>query len=465
MLINKKKINPEKLYDIIPSQNAMYLMYKFGIHKQQAQIPTSYMPGRVLDFNLLQRAFLIEIERNDSLRLRFIKKDGTIKQYFTGNYEYKVPVRYFFSEQEQNEFFEKDAPRLVPFMKDETFRICFFRTAHKGTGIYTNFSHLIMDAMGIVVFYFDLLNVYDALENNRPLPPALHRYEDYIVKQLEKNSDEKKAQKHEAFFREYFSKGGAPFYAGVHGPALLEKFRKKTKNPDARVPMAYNPLQDKCDMLVCRISKEDTERIFRFCEEKQISPEGVFYLGLRTYCSAINFRTDDVCMMNVCSNRTNYKEKNMSGCMAQPLILRTVISEDETFASALQTVTDIRTALYRHSLYPYTKARDMFLQLHGLGPVQGANSMMLSWIPVPSDGSISADAQFRTYNLRSYFTPLYTMITPDAGADGITVYYMYRVKLSGKEDIERLHKNTVSIILDGIENPEVKISQLLDIVK
>lgn len=462
VLKNKKNIPSYRLYDIIPSQNAMYLMYKFGIHKQQAQIPTSYMPGKVLDFNVLQKAFAVEIKRNDSLRLKFTKQDGKIKQYFTGDYEYKVPVKYFFSEQEQNEFFEADAPKPVSFLKDETFRIYFFRTAHKGVGIYTNFSHLVMDAMGIVIFYLDLLNVYDSIENNKPLPPPLNSYEDYIIKNLEKNADEKKEAKHEAFFKEYFARGGEPFYAGVHGPALLEKFRKKKKNPHARVPIAYNPLHDKCDMLIRKISKEDTDKIIAFCEEKQISPESVFQLGLRTYCSAINYRTEDVCMMSVCSNRTNYKEKNMSGCMAQPLILRTIIPEASTFDEALQSITDVRTALYRHSLYPYTKARDMFLKMYNFAPVQGANSMMFSWIPLPLGTDIPEESEFRTYNLRSYFTPLYAMVTPDSGSGGICIYYMYRVKLSGVEDIERLHKNTLNIILEGISNPDIKISRLLD---
>ena len=60
---NKKKIS-EKLYELTPSQNAMYLMHKFSLHKQQAQIPTSITVETELDFVVLQKAFLIEIERN-----------------------------------------------------------------------------------------------------------------------------------------------------------------------------------------------------------------------------------------------------------------------------------------------------------------------------------------------------------------------------------------------------------------
>ena len=36
----KKKEIPYKLYDIIPSQETMYLMVKYSFHKQLTQIPT-----------------------------------------------------------------------------------------------------------------------------------------------------------------------------------------------------------------------------------------------------------------------------------------------------------------------------------------------------------------------------------------------------------------------------------------
>lgn len=463
--MKNKNFSNIKSYELIPSQNAMYLMYKFGIHKQQAQIPTSIVLDRNIDFNLLQRAFNIEIERNDSLRLRFMKEKGSVRQYFIGKYDYKVPVKYFFSLDEQEAFFEKDAPVPVSFLKDETFRIYFFKTAHIGCGIYSNFSHLITDAAGIVNFYLDLIRVYDSLEKNETLPAPLDRYENYIVKQLEEQKNEKKNEKHEAFYLEYFSRGGEPFYAGVHGPELLEKFRSKKKNPDLRVPMAYNPLHDKCEMLTYTVSKEDSERIIAFCVDKQISPESVFQLGLRSFCSAINFRTEDVCMMAVCSNRSGLKEKNMSGCMAQPLILRTIIPEDMSFADAVASITRTRTELYRHSRYPYTKARDMFLSMYNFNPIQGANSMMFSWIPLPVGMEIPYITDFRTYNLRSYFTPLYTIICPDIQSGGIKVYYMYRTKLSTAQQIEKLHKNTVDIIIKGINNPETKIAEILDGVK
>lgn len=462
MFSKKKDVSGHKLYDLINSQNGMYLMYKFSLHKQQTQIPTSVTVDYELDFDLLQKAFDIEIERNESLRLRFTKVKGAVKQYFIAPYKFKVERKHFSSLEQQQAFFDQDAQKPVHFLKDECFRIYFFSTEGAESGIYSCFSHLTIDALGIVGFYLDLFRVYKALLKGDEIPPALDSYEEYIQNELIKCSNEKKQKKHEEFYKEYFLKNGEPYYAAVHGHEFLDAYRKKKKNPDIRVPMAYNPLHDKCDMVVEHICPEDAKKIFDYCIENQISPESIFVMGLRSHCSAVNRRIDDVSMMTVCSKRATIKEKNMCGCMAEPLIFRSKFGEDLTFDEAVRELVRIRTTLYRHLDYPYTKARDMSLKLFNFGPIQGANSLMYSWIPVPIDDSFPFKFSFRTYNLGRYFTPLYTMTIPDSKDKGINVYYMYRVKLSTEEQIRRMHRNFLKTILDGIENPQITVKELLD---
>lgn len=452
----------KKYYEIIPSQDCMYLMHRFSLHKQMAQIPTSFTLKSELDFDVLQRAFNIVIKRNDCMRLAFTKKDGKLVQFFREPYSYKVPLKYFRSREDQEKFFEADAPKPVRFEKGEIFRIWFFKTKDVGCGIYANFTHMITDAMGISFFYMDLFQVYAALMLGDPMPKAPDSYEEYIIKEHKNLANEKKMAKHEKFYKEYFLEKGEPFYAAVHGMNFLNAYRKKKKNPDIRVPLAYNPLYSKCDFLTMNISPELSKKIFAYCEIKQISPECVFQMGLRTHCSAVNERINDVSMMSVCSKRATLKEKNMSGCLAQPVQMRTVFEEDMTFDMAVDETTQVRSSLYKHSGYPYAKARTMSLDLFGYGPIQGPNSLMFSWIPLPAGGQFGMGYDFRTYNLERYFTPLYVITMPDPEKGGIRVYYMYRTKLSTREQIEKLHENMVKVIEEGLNNPQITLGELLD---
>ncbi len=460
-----KKEFPYKLYDLIPSQQTMYLMFKYTFSKQISQIPTSFCIEDVdLDFDLLTKALNIEFERNDSLRLRFIKVDKQLKQYFLPSFKMsKVPCKYFRSPEQQQEFFEKDAQIPVRFDKGVNFRIYFYKTAHGGNGVYFNVSHLNMDALGSVIFYLDFISVYRALITGSELPAPMASYEEYIARELKIVEEKKKWDKHESWYREYFAKGGEPFYAGVHGPAFLEKARIKKKNPNLRVPAAYNPLLDKCDMINGHIDAENAAKIFEFCKSRSIAPESLFMLGLRTHCSALNYRTEDVFMMATCSKRAGVKEKKMSGCLTQPIQVRTLIPETSTFEEALNEYTRVRTQLYRHMDYPYITARDLSRDMYNYSLIQGPACMMFSWIPIPIDlDSYGFKFDFKTYDLGRYFTPLYTICSPDPKDKGINLNYMYRVKLSKKEHIEKLHENAMKVILAGIENPSITVKELLD---
>ena len=54
---------------------------------------------------------------------------------------------------------------------------------------------------------------------------------------------------------------------------------------------------------------------------------------------------------------------------------------------------------------------------------------------------------------------------PDPKDKGFNVCYMYRTKLSTKEQIEKLHENMLNTIMAGIENPQITVGQLLDMIE
>jgi len=456
----------ENRYALIPSQQTMALMLKYSVHKQVVQIPASFALDKDVDFKLLFKALNIEIRRNDCMRIRFEKQDKKVVQYFADDARLgEIKILTFKTKEEQENYFTKDAQKPVKIMKDETYRIYFFNGYNGYKGIYINVSHLVMDAMGIMVFFFDLLKVYMALKNKTALPAPLDKYEDYIIKEHERVANEKKREKDLKFYEEYFSKGGVAFYAAVHGPDFLEKTRIKKKDPTITIPPAYNPLWDKADVLDLPISAEDTAKLLAFCQEKQVAPESLIMLGLRCYCAAINYRTDDVFMQLMCSKRITRADKNTGGCTAQVLQFRTIIGEDRTFEQALDEYLSVKTALYKHLSLPYTDALALSRKVFGTGMLQGPACMMFSWIPIPINEIGDMKFEFKTYNLGRYFSPLYTIAFPDPETKGLNMHYMYRTKLISQADIAALHGNLVKCLVAGIENPDITMGELLDMVE
>lgn len=456
-----------KLYDLIPSQQTMNLMLKYSIHKQVVQIPASFALDKDVDFKILFKALQQEIRRNDCMRLRFVKEGKVLKQYFAAPDEVKigeVKILNFKSQEDQEAFFTKDAQTPVRYLKGENFRIYFFTGWNGYKGLYINVSHVVMDAMGIMVFFFDLLKCYQAIKNKTALPKPLDSYENYIAGELEKVANTKRREKDLKFYKEYFEYGGKPFYAAVHGPAFLEKTRAKKKDPSITVPPAYNPLWDKAAVCDLPISADDTKKILEFCRDNEIAPESLLMLGLRIYCSAINYRTDDVFMQLMCSKRITKADKNTGGCTAQVLQFRTIVGEDKTFRQALDEYLRVRTSLYRHLALPYTDALGLSRQVFETTALQGPACMMFSWIPIPVTEISDVKFEFRTYNLGRYFSPMYVIAFPDPDTMGLNMHYMYRTKLISQVDVDALHANMTKVLLAAVENPELTMGQLLDMV-
>lgn len=459
----RKKEIPAVHYPLISSQQTMYYMIKFSIHKSIMQIPTSITVNQKFDMELLKKAVNLEIARNDCMRLRFFKLDKEIRQYFLPELKNAdIRVMHFSTHEEMQACLETDAKKSVRWLNDETFRIILFTTPEGHTGIYMNVSHIIMDALACGVFYADLLAVYNALAKGEDLPEPLYPYEDAIKADMAYLADTNRYEKDKKFYMDYWTQNGEPFYAGVHGPAFLEKMRKKTKNPNLRVPAAYDMLHDKCEIVRYHVDSEQAGKIFDFCMETKNAPENLVMLGMRTHASAINYRTPDTLMLPLCSRRVTYKTKRMGGCLAQPLQVHSIIEETATFREALAYMFSLRTQLYRHSNFPYMHARLMQQKIFNLKTSQGPSFMMYTWLPLYLPVEDGIKIEFAGYNPGRYIMPLYVFSLPTQSDGGMDFYYMYRPNLISAENIESLHKNCIRVMVEGIENPDVTIGELMD---
>ena len=449
-----------KLYDLTPSQKNIYMLVTFSFHKQICQLPSTFALKEDIDFNKLKEALNIEFARNDAFRVRFKKEKGVIKQYFIDKYEVEdIPVLSFASEEEEESFFLKRANKTLHFFKDELFDVCFFKN-HKGySGIYLNCSHLVIDAMGIQIFYSDILNVYNALIGKSEMPKPLYSFEEYIKTDLERYKDVNIMKNGEEFYKKYYEKYGEPYYASVGGPELLEKERKRKNNPNLlSTTSAYSPLNDKGGFLKFTVAEENSKKIFDFCQKNNISPELILLMGARTHISKINNKNPYSFLNLMCNKRTNFKEKYMGGCLAQTLQIITNLDEKKTFMQGIEEMSKVRTELFRNIYYPYPDARNILRKMYNYKATQGQASLMLSWIPLIN---LDVDFEYYSYYRNRTFNPLYVLCSTDTNKN-LFMQYTYRTKLMTEDDIKNLHNNMIKIILKAIDNPDITLEELMD---
>ena len=451
-----------KYYPLTPPQEMIGVMLKYSFfHKQVVQIPTSIVTTRVIDFDLMKKAINIEIERNDSMRLRFVKKKGKTLQYFIPEYKLTdIPVMEFKTKEEQEATLEADAGKAVKFLKGETFRIILFKSYDGKYGIYSNISHFVMDAAAGFIFYADLFSVYDALEKGTEMPRPMGSYEKVIGKELAYINNTEKVKKDEEAYREFFLKDGEPIYNGAHGSAKLDALQQK--NPDARQIGIFDPIHDKCLLQKLPVSAEDSKAILDYITEAGVSPECLVQLGMRLHIANINHRRMDSFFMSLCTRRRTLEEKHCGGSVTASLPWRIVMDEKWTFTEALAQLQDLQGWIFRHANYPFTAWRDLEAGLFNYSKTAGSTTMMFSWLPLEPDSLNGWDYEFTGYSMGRYCLPLYSYAMKASDGNSLKFAYLHRPNYISVENIEDMHNQTIKALNIGCKNPELTLGEIMD---
>lgn len=452
------------VYELIPPQEMIQFMLKYSFfHKQVTQIPESIIVKKDIDFDVMEKAFNIEIERNDCLRLRFFKEKGRIKQYFLNEYSVRnIPVLDFKSEQERIDFLTEDARKPIKMLKGEIFRVKFFRTHDNRCGVYINVHHLVMDNAAVFTFFADLFAVYDSLKDGTDMPKPLGKYEDIIKKELAYASDPENFKREEQAYREFMEKDGEPLYLGVEGPKFLEAERRKKKNPDIKAPSLFDPIHDKAELTKYSIPYEDSQKIFEFMKENGVSGECLVQLAMRLHVSKINNRHNDTYFIVLCPRRKTVSEKRAGGTLAAPLPQRIVLPENTTFREALEKMAEVQFWAFRHMDYPYLEYRALQQKMYNYPAAAGASTMMFSWFPLEAGSMNKWEYEFEGYSLGRYIMVLYTFAMKDFHSGCLKLSCMHRTKFVSVEDINAFHKGTANALKLGIENPDMTLGEIMD---
>ena len=451
-------------YNLIPPQEMIQFMLKYSFfHKQVTQIPESIIVEKEIDFDVMKKAFNIEIERNDCLRLRFFKEKGKIRQYFLDEFRVdSIPVIDFKSEEERVDFLTADARKPIKMLKDETFRVKFFRTHDKRCGVYLNVHNLVMDNAAVFTFFADLFAIYDSLTLGTDMPKPLGKYEDIIKKELAYVSDPENFRREEKAYREYFEKDGEPLYLGAEGPKFLEAERKKKKDPSINAPSLFDPIHDKAELTKYNIPYEDSCKIFDFMKENGVGGECLVQLAMRLHISKINNRHNDTYFIVLCPRRRTVSEKRSGGTLASPLPWRIVLPEETTFREALDKMSEVQFWAFRHMDYPYLEYRALQQKMYNYPAAAGASTMMFSWFPLEAGSMNNWNYEFEGYSLGRYVMVLYTFAMKDTHSGCLKLSCMHRTKFVSVEDIEALQHGTAKALMLGVENPEMTLGEIID---
>ena len=454
----------QTLYELTPSQDLLLYSQSFSLRKNINNISTMIMIDMEIDQSLFEQAMLKAYERNDCFRLLMIKKEKKRYQYFQETYVPNILHLDFRGKPEEEmintfkKFGKKNMTRPgVPLSQPYMFR------GPKGeTGIFLMVSHFIMDSWGICIFYRDVMEIYMALKEGKPLPKPIYPYEKILQEELAYA----KSDKHQAdldFWTAEAQNNPEPMYNHMSGMGVLEKARIKAKNPNKRAANTTDLLRNGANHDPYIVPAELVAKMTEVCAKYRFSMQAFFLLGLTSFLSRQNNYEKDITIMSCVARRATINQKNTGGSLIGLINFRVLLDDTMTAVEALKYHADEQSRCFRHCNVSPVKIFEIYRNAFNLNMLDGYLGGSLTFQPFPLQGPEGAKVTTRWIGNGVYASDFYATVMDYDGTGGYRAYYEYKRKDVSPETIKKFHEYILRMFETIVANPDITIEKLLRI--
>lgn len=441
--------NERKLYELCPSQNVIILQTKYTLWPKVVNIVFSATKTENLDFDLLDKAFNLVVKRNDCLRIRFVKQNKQLMQYFLEEDEVifdDIAHLTFNTKEEQEKFINKVRSKAIKYMKGEQIIPYFIKTYDGKSMVLFKVNHIVLDIYGIDFIFNDLFSVYDALKNNTELPEKPGKYEDVIIEDLKRFHNEYSYNECKEFFENYFNTHEEPYYAGVAADRDPIWVKQVKKNKRAQKMFFINNDTIGYERIV---KPEVVEPVLELCKELNLSPTTVFFYAC-SLCNAIaNNYTTTMLPLELCNCRGTSLEKNCAGCKVQSVGSFTEVDYDKSFIDNLHLFAETQNKLYRRYYFPDQDFEMLIHKTYKSSMLETYYGISFSFVPYIK----RKDVEYCIYSNGKGALPCYLVSLFDVETNEIRMGYDVQSKITKEEDVDRFHANYISILKQIVANP------------
>ena len=443
-----------KLYELNASQEVVKLQCKYTLYKRVINILTASVSEKPIDFEIMTQAFNKILERNDCLRLRFVKQDKKLMQYFVDKFEFdNIPYLEFTTQKEQDKFFNKLKKKAIKYLKGVVIEPYFIKTFDGKYMVLLKVCHLILDIYGINVIFKDLFEVYNAYVNKTELPTPPTKFEEVLIRDIETKNNSDKYNKHYEYFKEYLESREEPYYAGIHGinQPLWQKQLAKNKRT-----MKMFFVKNNTTGYMYNIDKATIDKVVTYSKQSRISMANLFFYMCSITASKLNGNVKNMIPLELCNCRATNLERNCAGTKAQSIGSYTVVDGEKSFKDNLASFVENQNQLYRHLGFSDQQFVMMLHKTYGSSMFETYHSFAFSFIPLVKTNNI----KFNIYSNGKSALPAYLAMLYNTNEGDANLAYDVQDKIISRDDVIRFHKNYISIINQIMDNPDILIKDI-----
>lgn len=458
-----------KTYPLTVAQKFHFYYLEYCPKKEVVNIGTSLTIEYEINMDVLKQSIYKAYERSEAMRLRFAydKKEEQWYQYVVEKEERDIEyVDFSGKSMEEAEGIMKKWTE-VPFEREDSpmNRVVMIKTPDGNQGVYLLADHLTLDAQSLICFLRDIIEIYcSTMYEGVEYPSEMRSY----IEQLEKDLAYEAGSKAQQRDREYFYKligQSEPIYNGIDGPAALERERKT--NPNARAAQFISRNVD-AELDIFHLEEEPTTRLMKFCEEQHISLQCLLIMGIRTYLQKMN-GNDDVSFNVAYARRATLAEKKSGGTRIHSFPFRTIISEDKTFLEGIHIIRDGQNETFRHTNFDPVEYFAYRRKLYPIEQGRGYEPMSLTYQPLTlKDKGLTqlGDIKYKTkwYPNGANTQAMYLTVMHRPDDNGLDFNFEHQVEAITREKLEYFYYYMCKIMFKGIENPNLKIGDIIKLI-
>jgi len=449
-----KKINKDELIDLNFAQNVPLLQCKYSLFKRVINILASMSTKEDIDFNLLDRAFNLVVERNDCLRISFHKDGKVWKQIFEKERRFdNIPHIEFKTEEEQNQFISDVTKKAIAWQKGVVIEPYFIKTFDGKSMVFFKVCHMILDMYGINIIYSDLFAVYNALKNGTELPEAPGSFEEVVKNDNVKKSDPAWAKKNYEYFKNLLESREIPYYAGIHGMDQ-PLWQKRVAKGNHSMKLFFIKNNTKGYMKL--IDKETVDKVFKYCESVKQTPTNFLSYTMAITCSIMNNYTKNMSPLQLFNCRGTMKEKKCAGIKVQSLCTYTTVEKEKSFIDNFNAFNELHGEMQRHIGIKDMEFEMLRNKTYHTSLLDSYYSFTYSFIPF----KLPEGMEFQIYSNGKCALPCYVAQLYDVDAGHINMAYDAWTEIINDKHVDTYHKNYLTVINAVIDNPEIKIEDI-----
>ena len=430
----------KQLYSLTNPQKSIYLTEEYYNSTNINNIAGIMKINDVVDFDKFVLAIKQFVKQNDSCRIVLNNKGEEVKQSICEYKDFPIEIIDVNSENELFSVANKIAAKPFLLYDLPLFKFVVFRFPNNYGGFIVNMHHLIADSWTLGITVNEIMEIYCAYlkgENYDAKDVSLYSYTNYIASEEEyKNSN--KYEKDKAYWDEVFS----------------------TIPDNATIPSLNNDSYDsiKASRKELSISLSLLNDIKKYCEMQKVSLFNFLTSIFSIYIGRVS-NLDDFCIGTPILNRTNFKEKNMTGMFINTLPLRVSVDNAMCFKDFLNMIATNSMSLLRHQKYSYQniiedlrKKQSNLPNLYNIMISYQITKMNEEQDSIPHNstwlfnGNIADDIDIHIFDFND--------------TNKLNIAYDYKCSKYSSNDIEQIHKRILHIIMQVLNNENLKLSDI-----